>query len=183
MSPAPDAVKPDAPPVPAAVNVTLVRPPGNVSVTVAEAASLGPVLPTTMVYVTGWPGFAVVRLSVLVIDRSTCPCTVAVVADELLPATRSGVPLLETVAVLEKLDPLALLAAMWSTRVNVALAPDASVEMKSFSVPVPPAGGNAALNVGPVFCVNDTKVAPLGTASESVTPWESLGPMFVTVSV
>jgi hypothetical protein len=76
-----------------------VRLAGNVSLTVAPGASLGPGLLTTIVYVIGVPGTAVVAPSVLVICRSACGVSVSVSVAELFPGVGS-VTLDVTVAVL-----------------------------------------------------------------------------------
>ena len=49
MSPLPLAVKPAAPPLPTAVNVSLAIAAGKISLTTAPVTALGPLLLTTMV--------------------------------------------------------------------------------------------------------------------------------------
>src|SRR2546430_14160176 len=78
MLPVPLAVNPDAPPLPTAVNVSLVIAAGRVSLTVAPVTALGPLLATTMVYVVDVPGTALDTPSVLVMLRSAVVSTVSV---------------------------------------------------------------------------------------------------------
>ena len=93
MLPVPLVVKPVAPPVAVAEKVTPVKVTGNKSATVAPVALLGPVLVTTIVYVSAVPGTTEVLLSVLVICRSTCGVSVSVSVAVLLLGLVSVVPL------------------------------------------------------------------------------------------
>ena len=72
MSPLPDGSLPVTPAEPTLVQVTPVSAAGKGSVTTASVAALGPLLVTTIVYVTAVPGTAEVTPSVLVMDRSAC---------------------------------------------------------------------------------------------------------------
>src|SRR5437762_2075816 len=111
MLPVPLAVNPDAPPLPTAVNVSLVIAAGRVSLTVAPVTALGPLLATTMVYVVDVPGTALDTPSVLVMLRSAIVSTVSVSVALLLPGVGSVAPAgTVTVAVLTRLPPA--LAAM-----------------------------------------------------------------------
>src|SRR6266568_119729 len=87
MLPLPLAVNPEAPPLPTAVNVSLLIPVGTMSVTVAPVTPLGPLLLTTMVYVVDPPGVAPATPSLLVIARSATPVIVSVSVGLLLVAT------------------------------------------------------------------------------------------------
>ena len=69
----------------------------------------------------------------------------------------------------------------FTTIVNVAVAPAASVVADSVIVPVPPAAG--VVLEKPAGCVSDTKVVPAGVVSVSETVWASLGPLLVKVTV
>src|SRR5439155_1115602 len=111
---------------------------------------------------------------------SAAVATVVVAVDVLLPGVGSVV-LLETFAVLDKVEPLASLALTLTTRVKVALAPAARVAAVVVTVPVPPTVG--VVDVKPTGAVKDTKVVPVGTASVSATLCASLGPVLVRVRV
>src|SRR6478672_9908896 len=72
-------------------------------------------------------------------------------------------------AVLEMVVPDAALASTCTTRLNVALAPAASVPIVATNVPLPPAGGVVSVNVGPEFWVADTNVVLGGITSDRPT--------------
>ena len=74
MLPAPEALQLD-PGEAVQVQLAPVSGAGSASLTVAAMAKFGPALDTTIVYVTGWPGSAVVCPSVLVTDRSAVAAT------------------------------------------------------------------------------------------------------------
>src|SRR5688572_445159 len=106
MLPLPAAVH-APPPAPAQVHVQ-VSDAGNVSVTVAPVAALGPALRPVMVYVTLPPGVALVTPSVLVIESSASGPSASMSKSELLPGTGSVVPAGgETVAVFTRAPPAA----------------------------------------------------------------------------
>jgi hypothetical protein len=65
---------------------------GTASVTVAPVTSLGPALAAVIVYVSGWPGTAVVWPSVLVTDRSASGVSVSESVALLFPGVGSTVP-------------------------------------------------------------------------------------------
>jgi hypothetical protein len=69
----------------------------------------------------------------------------------------------------------------FTTRVNTAFVPFASVELVAVSVPVPPAGG--VVDVQPAGAVKDTNVALAGMTSVNVSDEASDGPAFATVIV
>src|SRR5258708_5153275 len=90
---------------------------------------------------------------------------------------------LATVAVSVMLVPAAVLELTWTTTVNVAEPPVASVGAVPLIVPVPPTGGLVNVKVTPLFWVSDTKVVLIGTLSESWTFWASEGPLLASVMV
>ena len=111
--PVPLALNPDAPPLPTALNVSVVIAAGRLSLTVAPVTSLGPLLATTMVYVVDVPGTTFEALSVLVMLKSAVTATVSVSVAMLLPGVGSVTPAgTVTVAVLTRLPvaPAAMLA-------------------------------------------------------------------------
>src|SRR5207253_1670807 len=79
------AVKPEAPPLPTAVKVSLPTLAGRMSLTVAPVTLLGPLLLTTIVYIVEVPGVTVATPSVLVIERSATRLTVSLSVALLLP--------------------------------------------------------------------------------------------------
>src|SRR5690349_11949209 len=92
MLPAALGVKPVAPPAPTAVNVAPASVAGKLSTTLAPTTLLGPELLTTIVYVTGVPGIAVVFPSVLVMTRSAWGVRLSPSVEVLLPGVGSVVP-------------------------------------------------------------------------------------------
>src|SRR6266851_5087794 len=115
-------------------------------------------------------------------ERSAPALTVVVAVAELFPGTLSVV-LLNMVAVLLIVVPLAVFAFTFTTRVKLALAPAANVAMVQLSVPVPPGAGLVQEKAGPAVCVIETNVVFAGVASLSETLWASLGPAFATLMV
>ena len=128
------------------------------SATTASATDEGPLLVTTIVYVSTSSGLATARPSVLVIDRSTCGVNGSLSVAELLPATGSVTPAgTATVAVLLMLPvapavtvPLTVYVTVAPTgRLTVSLIeplpepaqlPPGRLRHKSRSVPVSDAG-------------------------------------------
>src|SRR4051794_34146738 len=104
--------------------------------------------------------------------------TVAVCV-ELLSAGLASTVVLLSLAVLVSVAPSGALPFTRTTRVKVALPPEASVASVPVTVPVPPTAGVELLNVGPVFCVKDTKVVLGGSASLSTTFWAAAGPVLL----
>ena len=86
MLPLPLAVKPEAPPLPTAVYVSLVIAAGRTSVTVAPVTLLGPLLQTTIVYVAGPPA-PVCSASILVMTRLAFGVRVSTSLAVLLPGS------------------------------------------------------------------------------------------------
>src|SRR5438445_11512988 len=105
--------------------------------------------------------------------------TVAEVLELLLAGLLSGV-VVETVAVLVMVEPPASLELACTTNRKVAKPPAARVASVAVNVPEPPAGGLDSTKAGPAVWLAETNVVPAGTASVSVTPWASLGPLLVT---
>src|SRR5438552_4103210 len=117
---------------------------------------------------------------VLVIARSAEAATVVLAEPVLLPELESGVVLV-AVAELLMAVPAATLAPTWTTIVKLGVAPAATVGLVKVTVPVPPTAG--ALVAQPAGAEAETKVVPAGTTSERTTPWASLGPLLVRVTV
>jgi hypothetical protein len=120
---------------------------------------------------------------VLVIARSVVAVLTVALAVALLLAGFVSVVLVAAVAVLLIVVPVGTPAFALTTMVNVAEALAAKEATVKEIVPVPPAGGVVAVNVGPEVCVSDTKVVFAGTASVKDTVWASLGPLLVRVTV
>ena len=166
------------PPAPTHVHVSLVIEAGNVSVTFAPGASLGPALLAVIVYVVDPPAVTVVTPSSLVIARSASGTNVSVSDAVLLAcALSTTVPGAVIVAVLV-MEPVAL-DAIDALTVNVAVPvfnSDTSVEIGPVPLGVPHA--EPALGVH-VQLVN---VMPGGGLSVTVAPATSLGPeLLVTI--
>lgn len=117
----------------------------------------------------------------MVTDRSALLETVVVVVPVLLFGLGSLVVVL-TVAELVNTVLFGVLAFTFTTRVNCALAPVASVVAVAVTVPVPPTG-TTSVRVQPPGTVKDTNVVPAGKVSEKLRPLASLGPLFVAVIV
>src|SRR5262245_41256123 len=102
-----------------------------------------------------------------------------VVAVAMLLAPLGSVVVAVTLDVLVMVEPLAALGLTLTTRVKTAVAPAASVGPTAVMPPVPPTPGVVA--VKPAGLVNDTNVVLVGTVSVRITPWESEGPLLVTL--
>src|SRR5947209_8330070 len=92
---------------------------------------------------------------VLLTIRPAEATTVLLTVEELLALLASAV-VLETLAVLLMVEPLASLALAFTTRLKMAVTPDARVGALAVMVPVPPTAGVVTAN--PAVPVNDTKV-------------------------
>src|SRR5260370_334006 len=90
---------------------------------------------------------------------------------------------LDSVAVFVMFVPLGVLDMTWTTTVNVADAPAATLAAVPVIVPMPPTGGLVKVKVGPPVWLSETKVVLVGTLSVSCTFWASEGPLLVTVIV
>src|ERR1041385_1875875 len=111
----------------------------------------------------------------LTMAMSACALTVVVRLELLLPVVLSGV-IVRTFAVLWMVVLGGVDGGTLSTSVNVAVVPAVSVGMLHETVtPL------AQVNVGPLFCVSETKVVFGGSMSTQVTLAAFDGPLFVTV--
>ena len=120
-------------------------PAGSTSVSVTDAASDGPPLPTLIMYVTFDPASAAEGALFATLRSALVEIVVAGAVDELLPGVASGVGEV-TFAVLLTCVPFAVDGDVCTTSVNVPDAPDASDAMLHETVaPV------VQLNVGPLF--------------------------------
>jgi hypothetical protein len=160
-----------AQPVPEAeMNVT---PAGSVSVTDRFAASDGPLLWTTRLYVTVPP--AVTEPGpVLMIDRSADAVTVVATVEVLLAGFGSAV-VEDTDAVLD--SAAACAGAVTTTVINGAVAPVANVALVHVTDTLP-----ALVHTQPVPDA-DTNVTPAGSVSVTDTLPASDGPASATVNV
>jgi hypothetical protein len=129
------------------VSETNVIPAGNGSVRDTVAAASGPLFMTWMEKETSAPAAALPG-AVLVTERSASAFTVAVVDCELFELFESG-EVVVTVAVFVNIVPAAALPGMLPTRVNVVVAPEASVVMLHETVPFVPTGGVLHVKTGP----------------------------------
>src|SRR5437870_7000443 len=125
-----------------------------------------------------WPATTGSGLSVFVTWMSADVCTVELNVAKLLPLLASDVAAL-TVAVLLSVEALASLAAMLSVYTNMSEPPATSVVLLQVIGPLGPDEQIFQLVAPP----NEAKVAPDGIVSVSVTFWESLGPLLVTMTV
>ena len=119
---------------------------------------------STITAVPGSPGSLAVKMSHT--GRPTTSSTVAVTVEVLLDIVVSAV-LDVTTAVFEISSPPEAALSTFTTSVNVATAPAASVGIVATIAPVPPTTG--VLVVQPAGAVNETKVVSAGIASVSVT--------------
>jgi hypothetical protein len=135
--PEPEAVPHSAPPAPTQVHVAPLSAAGKVSVIAAFDAVDGPLLDTTIVYVSGEPGTAVVLPSVLVIDRSTRGVTESESVAELLPPFVSVNPTGALIdAVFTKVVALDVAGSSVAVNENVKLPPGRIVPVVEM-LPVP----------------------------------------------
>src|SRR5437870_1041070 len=88
-----------------------------------------------------------------------------------------------TVATLVITDTMGVDALTFTTRENVAVAPDANVAMVAVTVPVPPTAGVVSENAGPAVCIIETNVVFAGIASVNETLDAGSGPALVSVIV
>jgi len=109
-------------------------------------------------------------------------CTVVVAVPVLLAGVGSVVTL-AAVALLVIVAPLGVPESTFTTIVNVAVSPAATVALENTTFPVPPTAGELVDHPLPVETTADTKVALAGTASVTVTVWASDGPLFVKLIV
>lgn len=154
---------------------------GSVSVSVAFAASDGPLFVSVTEYVMFVPVVPEAG-PLFVTARSAMLPTVAVVVEELFAGVGSLVVAV-TVAVFAMLLPLAADAATCITNEKAAEVPAVSVASVHEIVPPDPAAGVVQVKVGPLLCVAETNVVDGGSVSVSVTTVASEGPLFVTVTV
>jgi len=127
-----------------------VVPAGRMSVTVAPPAGAGPALFTTIEYVIGCPVPYGPGDAVFAIARSSVPPDTLVLAEEELFAGFESGPPLVAVAVFMMFVPPAVPMETWSTIVNVADAPLASVPIVQTVLPLPPGAGFEQANTGPL---------------------------------
>src|SRR5262245_11513995 len=114
--------------------------------------------------------------------RSANACTVVVAVPVLLAGVGSTVAL-AAVALLVIVAPLAVVEFTFSTIVNTAVSPGATVAFEKTTLPVPPGGGALTPQPTPVVTTADTNVAFAGTASVTVTVCASDGPLFTKLIV
>ena len=162
----------------AAVSETNVVASGSVSDSVTDAAALGPLLVTVMVYVRLWPTVAEFGVPIFVIERSAIPATGVVAVAELFSGARSVVTAF-TVAVLVTAVTVAV-GAIATTRVNCAL-PVLSDAVEHATVPPAPTAG--VEQDQPPAAVSETNVVAGGSVSDNVTDAAAFGPLLVTVMV
>src|SRR5438093_701212 len=153
---------------------------GSRSFIVTLAAAFGPALLTPIVYVRVPPGRTGSGESLLAIARSASARTVVVAVAVLLARLGSKVVEL-TVAVLAIVLPSGAAGLTWTTRVNVAVAPLASVAVVQLTVPVKPAAG--VVQVQPAGVGIDWKVVSGGSRSFIVTLAAAFGPALLTAMV
>ena len=176
MFPLPDAAH-VAPADGTHVHVAAASPAGSESVTGAPVTADGPALPTTIVYVTGSPGWALVRPSVLVIDRSATGLSVSVSVAVLLPATGSVTPPgAAMVTVLARVDVAA--GDTVAEIVNVAEPPTVRSMLARMS-PLPVAGQLPPVAVQ----VQVAASSSAGRRSVTVAPATTDGPALVATMV
>src|SRR2546423_463381 len=120
----------------------------------------------------------------LVTERSAAvEASTLVVAVALLLSGFFSLVSLEMVTVLLMIVPSGVSLFALTTRVNVAVAPAASVARLAVTVPVSPAAGVVRVNAGPLSWVKDANVVFAGMASVIVTLRASLGPAFAAPMV
>src|SRR6266542_1348217 len=165
MLPLPLAVNPEAPPLPAAVNVSLLTPVGTRSVKVDPVTQLGPLLLTTMVYVVEVPDVTLATPSLLVIAGSATPVIVSVSVALLLAGFGSVTPAGAAMVAVLAMEPVALPAIVALT-VNVAVPPLARFTLAEM-LPLPLAGQLEPTLATQLQLPN---VRPAGAVSVTVAP-------------
>src|SRR5437763_231755 len=153
---------------------TKLVPAGTASVSVKPALSEGPRLSTLTVKVSSVPAVAGSGAAVLVTLRSAERLTVVAELELLLPPAGSEVALVSIAAVFVSVPPSVLLGPVWTTIVQVALAPAARPELMQVPAPAAPF---------PYATLFRSKLVPAGTASVSVKPALSEGPRLSTLTV
>jgi hypothetical protein len=126
---------------------------------------------------------AVTLLGPLLLMARSAEAATVLLTVEVLSALVGSLVLLVTLAVLLMLELLASLDRAWTTRVKVALAPEAKLTMLPLTVPVPPGDGLLKRKPGPPVWDSETKVVPEGTTSVRLTFCASEGPALVRVMV
>jgi hypothetical protein len=88
---------------------------------------------------------------------------------------------LAMLAVLFTVAPFGVPASTMKANVKLAVSLAGKEAIVQLIVPVPlPIAGTVHVNVGPEFCVSDTKVVPPGTGLVSATLWAASGPLLTT---
>ena len=77
----------------------------------------------------------------------------------------------------------ALLALTFTTMVNIAVSPEATVALENVTVPVPPTAGELGVQPLPVVTVAETNVVLAGTGSVTVTEVAAFGPLLMKLIV
>jgi hypothetical protein len=148
---------------------------GVTSVKLALVAVLGPAFVTTCVYVILLPACTGTGLAEFVTDKSADPATVTM-ADALLFAFVGSLVVLATETVSVMVVPGAVFTFTVTTKVKVAVAPDATGPgFVQVSVP--------RLHVHPAGPVSDCAVVFAGVVSVSVRLLAAAGPPLVTTCV
>src|SRR5204863_6422437 len=106
-----------------------------------------------------------------------------VVAVPMFFAGVGSVVVLAAVAELLIIAPLAEFELTFTTILNTAVSPAATVAFEKTTLPVPPTAGALTLQPLPVVTTADTNVVFVGTASVTVTVCASLGPLLVKLIV
>jgi len=120
--------------------------------------------------------------SLLVTARSAPVMTAVIAVPVLLPGVGSTVAL-AAVALLVMVEPLATLAATWTTMVKVAISLSVVVPLEKTTLPVAPTAGALVLQPVPEFTTAETKVVPVGRPSVTVTVCAALGPLLTKLIV
>jgi hypothetical protein len=118
----------------------------------------------------------------LVTARSADVITAVGAVAVLFPTAGSGV-VVAIVARFVSTDAAPADGATRATIVKDAAEPAANVAIVQVTVPFAPTAGVVQLNVGPLFCVMETKVVFAGSSSASETFEASLGPPFAALIV
>jgi hypothetical protein len=150
---------------------TRTAPAGSVSVTAIDVAAEGPALETLSVYVIGWPGQTAAGAPLCVTDMSALAKTVDVVEAPLLAADGSLVD--------EVTDAMFVIAPAADGALTTIEIGAAEATPSEGSVQVT---GPAPLQLQPAPDA-ETKEAPAGSVSVTVSELACEGPAFPTVSV